>query len=83
MSTAARIGAGLAAARTLGHRTTAGAQWSGGQVIVRALGGAHLAAVEKAIFKPFTEATGIKWCRSRPSPRRCWPWSRLGGRSST
>jgi putative spermidine/putrescine transport system substrate-binding protein len=33
---------------------------SGGQVIVRALGGNHLAAVEKAIFKPFTEATGIK-----------------------
>ena len=27
---------------------------------MRALGGAHLAAVEKAIFKPFTEATGIQ-----------------------
>jgi putative spermidine/putrescine transport system substrate-binding protein len=60
MSTATRIGAGLAAARTLGHRTTAAAQGSGGQVIVRALGGAHLAAVDKAIFKPFTEATGIQ-----------------------
>jgi putative spermidine/putrescine transport system substrate-binding protein len=58
LSTATRIGAGLAAAGAVIPTRRASAQ--GGQVIVRALGGAHLAAVDKAIFKPFTEATGIQ-----------------------
>lgn len=59
LSTATRIGAGLAVAHAVSPKRTASAQ-GGGQVIVRALGGAHLAAVDKAIFKPFTEATGIQ-----------------------
>jgi putative spermidine/putrescine transport system substrate-binding protein len=36
------------------------AQAFAGQVVVRGLGGAYQAAMEKAIFGPFTEATGIK-----------------------
>lgn len=35
------------------------AQAGAGQVVVRGLGGAYQAAMEKAIFGPFTEATGI------------------------
>lgn len=36
------------------------AQTSSGQVVVRGLGGAYQAAMEKAVFGPFTQATGIK-----------------------
>jgi putative spermidine/putrescine transport system substrate-binding protein len=36
------------------------AQASAGQVVVRGLGGAYQTAMEKAIYTPFTEATGIK-----------------------
>ena len=36
------------------------AQSSGGQVVVRGLGGAYQEAMAKAVHAPFTEATGIK-----------------------
>lgn len=51
---AGALGAGLVRA------TPAHTQGKGRRVIVRALGGAYQAAEEKAIFKPFTEATGIE-----------------------
>jgi putative spermidine/putrescine transport system substrate-binding protein len=53
--------AGLAggAATALGSPAVL-AQASAGQVVVRGLGGAYQAAMEKAIFGPFTEATAIK-----------------------
>jgi len=59
LAAATRVSAGFAAAGAVIPRRLASAQGAG-QVIVRALGGAHLAAVDKAIFKPFTEATGIQ-----------------------
>lgn len=36
------------------------AQANNGQVVVRGLGGAYQSAMEKAVYRPFTELTGIK-----------------------
>ncbi len=36
------------------------AQSNAGQVVIRGLGGAYQAAMEKAVFSPFTDTTGIK-----------------------